>query len=84
MFQQLVSNQMHFSEEQLKMQTIGLCCDLRGLVLSLTNKSCFIMFFDWLYPKYLPLLSQALSRWANCPILTSSVLKVRQGAGITS
>ena len=64
-----------YSEEQLKMQTVGLACDLRGLALSLANKSSFVMFFDWLYPKYLPLLSQALSRWANCPTLTSAILK---------
>ena len=74
MFEQIATNQVQY-DEQLKLKTVGLCCDLRGLVLSFTNKSCFIMFFDWLYPKYLPLLTQALVRWADCPLLTTSVLR---------
>jgi exportin-7 len=74
MFEQIAANQVQY-DEQLKLKTVGLCCDLRGLVLSFTNKSCFIMFFDWLYPKYLPLLTQALVRWADCPLLTTSVLR---------
>ncbi|XP_063684072.1 exportin-7-like isoform X3 [Bolinopsis microptera] len=74
MFEQIATNQVQY-DEQLKLKTVGLCCDLRGLVLSFTNKSCFIMFFDWLYPKYLPLLTQALVRWADCPLLTTAVLR---------
>ena len=75
MFGQIAATQLQYNDERLKLQTVGLCCDLRGLVLSLTNKSCFSMFFDWFYPKYLPLLTQALVCWADCPILSTSVLK---------
>lgn len=61
--------------EQVKGALIGLARDIRGLAYSFNQKSPYMMFFDWIYPTYSPILIRAVEIWAHDPSVTTPVLK---------
>jgi exportin-7 len=61
--------------EQVKHALIGLARDIRGLAYSFNQKAPYMMFFDWIYPNYCPILIRAVEIWAHDPAVTTPVLK---------
>lgn len=61
--------------EQVKSALIGLARDIRGLAYSFNQKTPYMMFFDWIYPTYSPILIRAVEIWAHDPNVTTPVLK---------
>lgn len=61
--------------EQVKNALIGLARDIRGLAYSFNQKTPYMMFFDWIYPTYSPILIRAVEIWAHDPSVTTPVLK---------
>jgi hypothetical protein len=61
--------------EQVKSALIGLARDIRGLAYSFNQKTPYMMFFDWIYPNYSPILIRAVEIWAHDPSVTTPVLK---------
>jgi exportin-7 len=61
--------------EQAKGALIGLARDIRGLAYSFNQKTPYMMFFDWIYPTYSPILIRAVEIWAHEPSVTTPVLK---------
>ncbi|XP_070507748.1 exportin-7 isoform X2 [Chironomus tepperi] len=61
--------------EQVKSALIGLARDIRGLAYSFNQKAPYMMFFDWIYPTYSPILIRAVEIWAHDPSVTTPVLK---------
>lgn len=61
--------------EQVKNALIGLARDIRGLAYSFNQKAPYMMFFDWIYPTYSPILIRAVEIWAHDPSVTTPVLK---------
>ena len=35
----------------LQKSVIGLCRDLRGITLAFNSRTCYMMLFDWMYPR---------------------------------
>jgi len=76
----LLSNPMILStpgaaRDEAKMLLIGFLRDLRGVVLGIVNRRSYSMFFDWIYPDYLPLLGRAAEIWWNDSDVTTPLLK---------
>ena len=46
---------------------IGLSRDLRGIAFAFNTKISYMMFFDWIYPAYTPILHRAVEIWYNDP-----------------
>lgn len=61
--------------DQVKHALVGLARDIRGLAYSLNQKVPYMMFFDWIYPNYCPILIRAVEIWAHDPAVTTPVLK---------
>lgn len=61
--------------EQVKNALVGLARDIRGLAYSFNQKTPYMMFFDWIYPTYSPILIRAVEIWAHDPAVTTPVLK---------
>lgn len=61
--------------EQVKHALIGLARDIRGLAYSFNQKAPYMMFFEWIYPNYCPILIRAVEIWAHDPAVTTPVLK---------
>lgn len=61
--------------DQVKHALVGLARDIRGLAYSLNQKIPYMMFFDWIYPNYCPILIRAVEIWAHDPAVTTPVLK---------
>lgn len=61
--------------EPVKNALIGLTRDIRGLAYSFNQKAPYMMFFDWIYPTYSPILIRAVEIWAHDPSVTTPVLK---------
>lgn len=61
---------------EMKALLIGLARDLRGIAFAFCTKPSFMMFFDWIYPKYLPVFVQAIDLWPAEPQVTTPVLKL--------
>lgn len=38
------------SEEELRRSLVGLCRDVRGIVLAFHSRNTYMMLFDWMYP----------------------------------
>lgn len=54
---------------------IGVFRDLRGIAMATNSRRTYGLLFDWLYPKYMPLLLRAVEAWADTPAVTTPVLK---------
>ena len=46
---------------------IGLSRDLRGIAFAFNTKISYMMFFDWIYPAYTPILHRAVEIWYSDP-----------------
>ena len=59
---------------------IGLSRDLRGIAFAFNTKISYMMFFDWIYPAYTPILHRAVEIWYNDPqvINNSGRIKVQR------
>lgn len=68
--------QQAMTEEELKKSVVGLCRDLRGVALSFNGRTCYMMLFDWIYPKYTGVLLKALDVWYYDPNVTTPILKL--------
>ncbi|KAM5298237.1 LOW QUALITY PROTEIN: ran-binding protein 17 [Ctenodactylus gundi] len=66
----------NFKQEDVKRMLIGLARDLRGIAFALNTKTSYTMLFDWIYPKYLPVLQRAIERWYGDPTCTTPILKL--------
>jgi len=54
---------------------IGLFRDLRGIAAATNSRRTYSLVFDWLYPTYFPLINKCLQAWADCPDVTTPLLK---------
>lgn len=66
----------NYPPEEAKKALIGLSRDLRGLVSVFNTQVSYMMFFDWIYPDYTPILIRAIELWAHDPTVTTPVLKL--------
>ncbi|XP_046851290.1 exportin-7-like isoform X2 [Xenia sp. Carnegie-2017] len=62
--------------DETKRILVGICRDLTGLALALTCKASYMMLFDWIYPRFTPVLIRALELWYHDPNVTTPVLKL--------
>lgn len=53
---------------------IDLFLDLRGFIEPIQSRRSFLLFFDWFYPDYMPILLRAVEAWSPDP-LTYPLLK---------
>uniref|UniRef100_A0A336LE22 CSON010006 protein n=1 Tax=Culicoides sonorensis TaxID=179676 RepID=A0A336LE22_CULSO len=64
-----------FPNDEIRKALIGLSRDLRGIAYAFNAKPPYMMFFDWIYPDYTPILIRAVELWAHDPSVTTPVLK---------
>ena len=62
--------------EEVRKTVIGLARDLRGIAFAFNTKISYMMFFDWIYPAYTPILHRAVEIWYNDPQVTTPILKL--------
>ena len=62
--------------EEVRKTVIGLARDLRGIGFAFNTKISYMMFFDWIYPAYTPILHRAVEIWYNDPQVTTPILKL--------
>ncbi|XP_043247969.1 exportin-7 isoform X2 [Colletes gigas] len=65
-----------FAAEEAKKAVIGLARDLRGLAFAFNTVTSYMMFFDWIYPNYTPILLHFVELWHYEPQVTTPVLKL--------
>lgn len=56
-----------FRSEQVKISLAGLFRDLHGIAMSCHNKKTYMLFFDWIFPKYMPLAQRAIQSLYDTP-----------------
>jgi len=64
-----------FRQDSVKVAIIGLFRDLRGIASACLNKKTYMLFFEWIHPKYSPLTLRALEALYDVPAVTTPVLK---------
>ena len=64
-----------FRQESVKVALVGLFRDLRGIASACLNKKTYMLFFEWIYPKYTPLALRALEALYDVPAVTTPCLK---------
>ena len=79
---QSVSRSFSFFSPKVKRALIGLARDLRGVAFAFNTKTSYMMLFEWLYPKYTPILLRAVAVWFADPQVTTPVLKVSRDNSI--
>ncbi|ODN00853.1 Exportin-7 [Orchesella cincta] len=65
-----------FRNEEAKWRIVGLARDLRGIIFAFNTRISYMMFFEWIYPAYTPILQRAVELWFHDPIVTTPVLKL--------
>jgi len=63
------------AREEAKSLVTGVLRDLRGVCVGMANRRAYTMFFDWLYPDYLPMLVKAAEVWCYDSQVTTPLLK---------
>ena len=61
----------NYNTEEVRKTVIGLARDLRGIGFAFNTKISYMMFFDWIYPAYTPILHRAVEIWYNDPQVSS-------------
>ena len=56
-----------YNSEEVRKTVIGLARDLRGIAFAFNTKVSYMMLFEWIYPKYTPILQRAVEIWYNDP-----------------
>ena len=64
------------NSEEVRKTVIGLSRDLRGIAFAFNTKISYMMFFDWIYPAYTPILHRAVEIWYSDPQVTTPILKL--------
>ncbi|OQV16693.1 Exportin-7 [Hypsibius exemplaris] len=64
-----------FNEKEAKLAAIGIARDLRGICSSLLNRNAYVLFFEWIYPKYLAVCERVVEFWYSDPAVTNPMLK---------
>ncbi len=72
----LNSNSTGYNSEEVRKTVIGLSRDLRGLAFAFNTKISYMMLFEWIYPKYTPILQRAMEIWYADPQVTTPILKL--------
>lgn len=67
---------MPLKEKEAKRAVVGLARDLRGVAFAVNTKTSYMMFFDWIYPSYTPILHRAIEVWYHDLAVTTPVLKL--------
>jgi exportin-7 len=67
------------AREEAKALVMGVLRDLRGVCIGTPNRRAYVLFFDWLYPDYLPMLVKAAELWWNDADVTVSVFCTHPG-----
>lgn len=62
--------------EEAKRAFIGICRDVRGVAKEFVKPPSYNMLFEWIYPKYTPVLKRALEIWYNDPQATTPALRL--------
>ncbi|BFZ02054.1 hypothetical protein BsWGS_05093 [Bradybaena similaris] len=62
--------------EEAKRSLIGLARDLRGIAFAFSNKTSYMMLFDWIYQTYIPMFQRAIELWYHEPGVTTPILKL--------
>ncbi|RCH86734.1 Exportin 7, partial [Rhizopus azygosporus] len=70
----LLSTREEFQQPQVQHAIIDLFLDLRGFIEPIQSRRSFLLFFDWFYPDYMPILLRAVEAWSPDP-LTYPLLK---------
>ncbi|KAI9251956.1 armadillo-type protein [Sporodiniella umbellata] len=60
----LLSTRASFEQADVKQTIVDLFRDLRGLIEPIQSRRHFVLFFDWFYPDYMPILQRAIEAWA--------------------
>uniref|UniRef100_UPI00358FBF5D exportin-7 isoform X2 n=1 Tax=Myxine glutinosa TaxID=7769 RepID=UPI00358FBF5D len=66
----------NFNQEEAKRTLVGLSRDLRGIAFAFNTKTSYMMLFDWLYPRYMPVFLRAIEFWYLEPSCTTPILKL--------
>lgn len=74
--QVLLNQSSGYNSEEVRKTVIGLSRDLRGIAFAFNTKISYMMFFDWIYPAYTPILHRAVEIWYNDPQVTTPILKL--------
>ncbi|XP_012940207.1 exportin-7 isoform X2 [Aplysia californica] len=72
----LANANVSINMEEAKRSLIGLARDLRGITFAFSNKTSYMMLFEWIYPSYTPVLQRAVELWYHDPCVTTPVLKL--------
>ncbi|KAI8777729.1 exportin-7 isoform X1 [Biomphalaria glabrata] len=72
----LLANALSMNMEEAKRSLIGLARDLRGITFAFSNKTSYMMLFDWIYPAFTPVLQRAVELWYHDPMVTTPILKL--------
>lgn len=62
--------------EEAKRAFIGICRDIRGVAKEFTKPPSTNLLFEWIYPKYTPVIKRALEIWYNDPQATTPALRL--------
>ncbi|ORY07504.1 exportin-7-like protein [Basidiobolus meristosporus CBS 931.73] len=52
-----------YKQDHVKAALNGLLRDLRGFITPIQSRRNYLLFFDWFFPNYMPVLLQALEAW---------------------
>ena len=65
-----------FRSDNVKFALVGLFRDLRGVCTACNHRRTFTLFFDWLHPRYMPILQMAATEYYDSPQVIIPLLKL--------
>jgi exportin-7 len=71
-----VIEQQNLRSPAVKELAIRLCQQLQGVIKGANLKRNYLYFYDWLYPRYVPVLLRLLETWWDTPDVTTPILKL--------
>lgn len=73
----LPSRESFVNDVNVKTAVVGVLRDLRGVISTMSNRKTYSLFFEWLYPKYTPVLLKICEVFseAGVPEVTNVLLK---------
>ncbi|KAG1506840.1 hypothetical protein G6F53_009394 [Rhizopus delemar] len=63
----LLSTREEFQQAEVQRAVIDLFRDLRGFIEPIQSRRNFILFFNWFYPDYMPIVQRAIEAWSPDP-----------------
>ncbi|KAI8871365.1 hypothetical protein GQ42DRAFT_120900 [Ramicandelaber brevisporus] len=64
-----------FAQQSVAIRLINIFRSLRGVLIYMLSKRGFVMFFEWFFTTYSPVIFRAMSAWAANPQVATSILK---------